>query len=466
MNAPAILILSETAVVTARTIAAALPEAEILGLESRVRGADGTFAHFGDAIRTLYEEDRPIVALCAAGIVIRALAPLLQDKRSEPPVLAVVEDGSAVVPLLGGLSGVNDVARAIAAALDVAPAITTSGELRFGINLLYPPADLVLANPGDAKRFMSDLLAGEKLRLDGEARWLAGSRLPFAENGRLVVTVTAERRTPKPGELIYHPVATSRGKLTVIGLGPGARDLMTPAARHALERADDILGYETYVRMAGPFHSGQALHMTDNREEMQRARQAFELAASGRSVAMVSSGDPGIFAMAAAVVEALHESENTAWHGVELAIEPGISAAFAAAARAGAPLGHDFCILSLSDNLKPWQIIEKRLRLAAEADLAMALYNPISKARPWQLGKALELAAEQRSSETPVLFARAVGRPDESLRILTLAEAVTAASTADMATLVMIGASSTRLIAREDRPPYVYTPRSAAGPRK
>ncbi len=149
----------------------------------------------------------------------------------------------------------------------------------------------------------------------------------------------------------------------MVGLGPGARDLMTPAVQRELEQAEDILGYETYVRMAGPFRTGQTIHMTDNREEMQRARHAFALAASGHNVAMVSSGDPGVFAMAAAVVEALHESDNPAWHGVELSIQPGISAAMAAASRIGAPLGHDFCIISLSDNLKPWDIIENGWRL-------------------------------------------------------------------------------------------------------
>ncbi len=175
-------------------------------------------------------------------------------------------------------------------------------------------------------------------------------------------------------------------------------NLMVPAVKQELQRAEVVLGYETYVRMAGPFRPDQTVHMTDNREEMQRARHAFELAAAGRSVVMISSGDPGVFAMAAAVVEALHESENPAWHAVELEIIPGVSAALAAASRSGAPLGHDFCILSLSDNLKPWDIIEKRITLAAEADLAMAFYNPISKPRPWQLPRAIEILRHYRKS--------------------------------------------------------------------
>ncbi len=153
-------------------------------------------------------------------------------------------------------------------------------------------------------------------------------------------------------------IGRPRGSLTVIGLGPGAAEFMVPAAKLALMHAEDILGYETYVNMAGPFRPEQVLHCTDNREEMLRARHAFELAASGRKVVVVSSGDPGVFAMAAAVLEALHESENAQWHTVELQIYPGVSAALATAARAGAPLGHDFCVMSLSDNLKPWDIIE------------------------------------------------------------------------------------------------------------
>ncbi|EFG38212.1 CbiG protein/precorrin-3B C17-methyltransferase [Brucella sp. NVSL 07-0026] len=554
---PAILVLAEAALPTARQIAAALERAEVLGLHDRVSTADKTFAHFGEALRALYEEGRPVIALCAAGIVIRALAPLLQNKRMEPPVLAVAEDGSAVVPLLGGLSGVNDLARQIAAALGIAPAITTSGELRFGINLLHPPSDLTLANPDDAKTFTSNLLAGERLKLNGKSNWLRQSKLPFADDGKLTITITPHNRTPRTNELIYHPqcvaigietpdeslqgqietalagaglaktslalllahekdctspflhetarrlnvqlrfvtgapdarelalrsvehpldliessglalavakapadvlfVGRKRGRLAVVGLGPGARDLMTPAVQRELEQAENILGYETYVRMAGPFRTGQTIHMTDNREEMQRARHAFALAASGHNVAMVSSGDPGVFAMAAAVVEALHESDNPAWHGVELSIQPGISAAMAAASRIGAPLGHDFCIISLSDNLKPWDIIEKRLALAAEADLAMAFYNPISKARPHQLGRALELLRQYRSGETPVVLGRDIGRAGETTRVMTLG-ALTPGDV-DMRTVVIIGSSHTRRFARPDGGEWVYTPR-------
>lgn len=248
------------------------------------------------------------------------------------------------------------------------------------------------------------------------------------------------------------------GSLTVVGLGPGEAHWLTPAAQAALDAASDLVGYGPYLDRV-PVREGRTKHASDNRVEVDRARHALDLAASGRTVAVVSGGDPGVFAMAAAVFEAL-EAGDPAWRDIPIAVEPGITAMLAAAARTGAPLGGDFCAISLSDNLKPWEVVTARLEAALKADFVICLYNPISKARPWQLGAALELAAAQRPAQTPVIFARAVGRLDENLRILTLAEAVSAAASADMATLVMIGASSTRLIARAGKPPYVYTPRS------
>lgn len=250
------------------------------------------------------------------------------------------------------------------------------------------------------------------------------------------------------------------GSLTIVGLGPGKPEWITPAAQAALDGASDLVGYGPYLDRV-PEREGRTKHASDNRVEVERAAQALRLAAEGRRVAVVSGGDPGVFAMAAAVFEAL-EAGPAAWRALPIAVEPGITAMLAAAARAGAPLGGDFCAISLSDNLKPWEVVTARLAAALAADFVICLYNPISKARPWQLGKALALAAGHRAADTPVLFARAVGRPDESLRILTLAEARAAAGTADMATLVMIGASGTRLIAREGGAPYVYTPRSVA----
>lgn len=248
------------------------------------------------------------------------------------------------------------------------------------------------------------------------------------------------------------------GSLTVVGLGPGDPSLLTESARRALDAAEDLIGYIPYVARV-PERPGLVRHASDNRVEVDRARHALELAASGRRVAVVSGGDPGVFAMAAAVFEALEQGEP-AWRDLAITVEPGITAMLAAAARLGAPLGGDFCALSLSDNLKPWDVITARLEAVLRADLVVALYNPISRARPWQLGAALGIAAEIRAADTPVVFARAVTRPDEALRVMTLAEACEAP--ADMATLVLIGASATRLIPRAEGLPFVYTPRSVA----
>jgi precorrin-3B C17-methyltransferase len=246
------------------------------------------------------------------------------------------------------------------------------------------------------------------------------------------------------------------GSITIVGLGPGDPRWLTPAASEALASATDLIGYGPYVDRV-PESSGQRRHGSDNRVELDRARFALKLAAQGARVAVVSGGDPGVFAMAAAVFEAI-ENGDPGWRQLDICVEPGITAMLAAAARVGAPLGGDFCAMSLSDNLKPWEIVEKRLRAAVEADFAVALYNPISSARPWQLGAALKIVSENRSTDTPIILARAVGRPDEHIRILPLVDAE--ASMADMSTMVIIGASTTRLIERpENEAPYVYTPR-------
>ena len=555
--APAIVILGNGSLATARKIQQVYPGALIHGLVGRVEGADRDYHEFGATLRELYQQDSPIIALCAAGIVIRTLAPLLLEKGAEPPVLAVAEDGSAVVPLLGGLGGVNVMAREIAAGLQVAAAITTSGELRFGTCLLNPPSGYTLGDLELGKRFVSDLLAGHSVRVEGNAPWLDQAQLPEDPAALRSIHVGSAAREARADELLIYPrsvavavstgvvdvpqainaalqqanvavqsvaclvaadnemanpmlreaalelgvplrfvapavdigalarsavpgatvevpldniaiaiadqplqvaqIGRARGRLAVIGLGPGAAELMVPAVKAELARATDVLGYETYVRMAGPFRADQVLHCTDNREEMQRARHAFELAAQGRSVIVVSSGDPGVFAMAAAVLEALHESSDPAWHNVDLEILPGVSASLATAAQAGAPLGHDFCVMSLSDNLKPWSIIEKRLDLAAEADLALAFYNPISRSRPWQLGRALEIVARHRIAATPVVLGRDIGRPGQTLRVTTLG-ALTP-DQVDMRTMVLIGSSTTCVFPRAGGGEWVYTPR-------
>jgi len=246
------------------------------------------------------------------------------------------------------------------------------------------------------------------------------------------------------------------GVLTIVGLGPGDARYLTPAASEALASATDIVGYGPYVDRV-PERPGLRRHASDNRVELDRARFALDLAAQGARVAVVSGGDPGVFAMAAAVFEAVENGDPT-WRGLDIRVEPGITAMLAAAARVGAPLGGDFCAMSLSDNLKPWEVVEARLRATIAADFTVALYNPISSARPWQLGAAFKIVAETRGPDTPIILARAVGRPDERIRIVPLAEVE--ASMADMSTIVIIGSSTTRLIERPDgATPYVYTPR-------
>jgi precorrin-3B C17-methyltransferase len=246
------------------------------------------------------------------------------------------------------------------------------------------------------------------------------------------------------------------GRLAVVGLGPGDARWLTPEADAALAAADALYGYGPYLdRVAS--REGQTRHASDNREEGTRAATALRHAAEGASVAVVSGGDPGVFAMAAAVCEEI-DGGPAAWRTLDVTVVPGVTAMLAVAARVGAPLGHDFCVLSLSDNLKPWELIERRLDAAAGAGFVIALYNPISRARPWQLGSAFERLRQQLPASTPVAFGRAVGRADEHIAVTTLATADPAA--ADMATLIIVGSAATRAIARPGRPPLVYTPRS------
>ncbi|SDH24369.1 precorrin-3B C(17)-methyltransferase [Roseospirillum parvum] len=545
-----ILTLNQASLATARQVQSALPGARVLGLAGRVEGADTTYTDFGPTLRELFAANRPLVVLCAAGIVIRALAPMLGNKRAEPPVLALAEDGSAVVPLLGGLAGVNHLARTIGTALGTAPAITTSGEIRFRLALETPPEGYVLRNPTAAKGFMSDLLAGRGLKVVGAAPWLDDAPVTRDAAGPLTLTVTADDLEPGTDHLVYHPrvvvaavtdpgpdlpqrlaaglaeaglaaqslalilaplaapaaglaaaarafgcplrrletddpaamlaqavdgpvrhadgLALARaetpdqvrhpglrpGRLAVVGLGPGDAAHTTPAVKEELRQAEHLIGYQTYLDMAGPFAAHQQVHGSDNRVELDRAAHAFQLAAEGHRVVVVSSGDPGIFAMAAAVLEALENNPDPRWLAVDLVVLPGITAAQAAAAKAGAPLGHDFATLSLSDNLKPFRTILERLELAARADLALALYNPISKARPWQLGQALDLLRTIRAPETTVILGRDIGRPAEHLTTTTLGELTP--EMVDMRTVVLIGSTTTHTIPQT---PLTYTPR-------
>ncbi|WP_069384809.1 precorrin-3B C(17)-methyltransferase [Halomonas caseinilytica] len=252
---------------------------------------------------------------------------------------------------------------------------------------------------------------------------------------------------------------SAEGWLKIIGLGPGSEELITPEASSALGEATDAVGYVPYVERLAP-RPGLTRHGSDNREEIRRAEQALTMAAEGRRVVVVSSGDPGVFAMGAAVFEAL-EAGRPEWRALDIQVLPGVSAMLAASARLGAPLGHDFCCLNLSDNLKPWALIEKRLRLAAEADFAMAFYNPRSRSRPEGFARALAVLREACGEARPIMFARAISTPQESVRVTSLGEATP--EMADMRTLVMVGSSLTRRFpaGREGEGEWVYTPRSA-----
>ena len=245
------------------------------------------------------------------------------------------------------------------------------------------------------------------------------------------------------------------GRVTVVGLGPGPAEWMTPEAGQAIAAASDVVGYGPYLdRLA--LRADQRAHASDNRAELARARLALALAAEGRAVAVVSGGDPGVFAMAAAVFEAIEEDPE--WLKLDITVAPGVTAMQAAAARLGAPLGHDFCAISLSDNLKPWAIVERRLRAACDGDFVIAVYNPASRARPARIVEAFDLLRRLKAPMTPVAFARAVGRADETLTLTTLGEAD--ARLADMATLIVVGSSETRFIARDGARAWMVTPRA------
>jgi precorrin-3B C17-methyltransferase / cobalt-factor III methyltransferase len=249
---------------------------------------------------------------------------------------------------------------------------------------------------------------------------------------------------------------TVTGHLAVVGLGPGDERYLTSEATAALASAQALYGYGPYLDRV-PARPGQSRHPSDNREEAARAANALRYAAQGARVAVVSGGDPGVFAMAAAICEQIAIGPDT-WRTLDVVFIPGITAMLAVAARIGAPLGHDFCVLSLSDNLKPWPLIERRLDAAAQAGFVIALYNPVSRARPWQFADAVERLRRHLPPTTPVIVGRAVGRPDERVAVTVLETATNEA--ADMATLVIVGTRETRVIERPGRSALVYTPRT------
>ena len=575
-------------------LAESLPGAEVHGLAGRADAAPLVFQETMAHLRDLFLDGRPIVGLCAAGILVRALGPVLSDKRAEPPVLALAEDGAAVVPLLGGHRGANALARRLARVLDIAPAITTAGDQRFGVALDEPPLGWRLANPADYKAFSAALLDGAEVRLEGAASWLSDSGLPLSEDGALTLHATVERRAGSAEALIYHParlalglgcergaeaeelialarrclaeaglaeaavagvysldlkadeaavhavaealgvqarffdaarleaeaprlarpsdlvfrevgchgvsegaalaaagpegrllvektrstrgtcavalapepigmVGAPRGRLAVIGLGPGDPSWRTPEVSAAAAEATDLVGYRLYLDLLGPLAEGKRRHDYDLGEEEARVRAALDLAAEGRQVALVCSGDPGIYAMAALVFELLDRVDRPAWKRVAISVAPGLSALQAAAARIGAPLGHDFCAISLSDLLTPWSAIERRLEAAAEGDFVVALYNPVSQRRKRQLEAAVEILGRARPADTPVVLARRLGREGEAVEVIDLKDL--APARVDMLTVVLVGSSETRRVARGDGGCWVYTPRGYAAKR-
>ncbi len=587
--APVFVALTRAGVDLARRLAAGFEGAEVHGLAGRTEGADRAFDETAEHLRDLFRAGRPIVGFSAAGILIRALAPLLDDKRAEPPVVALAEDGSAVVPLLGGHRGANDLARALADRLGITAAVTTAGDRRFGLALDAPPPGWRLGNQHHYKAFMAHLLSGDEVRLEGEAAWLRDGALPWSERGALAIRVAHEVHQGSERELVYHPaclavgvgcergcaleelialvrgtlaghglaeaavaalvsldrkadepavhaaaealgvparffdaaalraeeprlavpsdlvrrevgvagvaesaalaaagpegtllvpkaksrratcavarapgpldpatIGRPRGRLAVVGLGPGAADWRTPEVERELRRATDLVGYRRYLDLLGALADGKAAHAYALGEEEARVGRALDLAAEGRRVALVCSGDPGIYALASLVFELLEREGRADWNRVEIAVAPGLSALQAAAARIGAPLGHDFCAISLSDLMTPWPVIERRLEAAAAGDFVVALYNPVSGRRRHQLARAAEILGARRPASTPVVLARNLGRPGESVTVIDLA-ALTP-ERVDMLTLVLVGSSETRRVAT-GQGLWVYTPR-------
>jgi cobalt-precorrin 5A hydrolase/precorrin-3B C17-methyltransferase len=589
MNRPVVICLTQSALPLARRVQSVLPNAEIRGLFGRVEGPEViAFTATADHLRAMFAARRPIVGICAAGILIRALARCLTDKQDEPPVLALAEDGSAVVPLLGGHRGANEMARALAASLGTAAAITTAGDLRLGVALDLPPPGWRVGNRARAREIMADLLAGHTLGLAvecGDTGWL-GTGL-FAAEAPIAVRVTdrtidddtlilrpptlalgvgcargadpnelaeltaaalaesgysadsiaavvsidlkedepavlalAERygvparffaadrlkqETPRlqtPSDTVFRAtgcygvaegaalaavgsagalvlakrksanatvaigrlaagleaatIGRARGALWVVGIGPGAAEWRTGEAVRVLAEAEEIVGYGLYLDLIADLVAGKGLHAAPLGAETARVEQALDLAAHGRKVALISSGDAGIYGLASLVLERIDNGRRPDWRRVALAVVPGVSALLAAAARLGAPLGHDFCAISLSDLMTPWEAIERRLQAAADGDFVVALYNPRAERRAWQLPKAIAILAASRPSDTPVAIARNLGRAEESVRIVTLATLDPAE--VDMLSLVLIGSSETRRLERGDGA-MLYTPR-------
>ena len=592
MTAPVFIALTPRGYEVASKLAKTLSGATVHGLKRRTKDADETFDDTVAHLRDLFIAERPIIGVCAAGILIRALAPLISDKHKEPPVLALSEDGNTIIPLLGGHHGANRLAQELATKLGIQAAITTAGDLHLGIALDEPPTGWTVANPNAAKDVAAALLSGCDVGLkveSGDATWLTNSNATFTENASPSITVTHKTRTFTENSLTLHPpvmalgvgcergceaeelttlventlkksslapesvacvvsldvkadeeavhalarhfgvpvrffsaeeleaetprlanpsdvvfaevgchgvaegaalaavgqtgrllvsknkstratcalgfsslginpnsLGRKRGSLTVVGIGPGASGWRTPDVTLALTQAELVVGYGLYLKLIKDVIADKPSHNSMLTEEEARVRIALERAAEGLDVALVSSGDAGIYALAALTFELLDRENNPRWNRLNIRVEPGISAIQAVAARMGAPIGHDFCTVSLSDLLTPWEVIKNRLAAAAAGDFICALYNPVSKRRRQQLIAARDTMLNDRPPETPVILGRNLGRDGESLEVIRLDELEP--GRVDMLTLVLIGNSQTRIIKRGMNK-WVYTPR-------
>lgn len=587
---PVVVAISESGAPMARRVASALG-APVHGRAGRVEQADAHFDNALDHIRDLFAAGHAVIGVCASGIMIRAVAPLLNDKRREPPVISVSDDGAVVVPLLGGHRGANRLARQISDELGGAAAVTTAGDVALGVALDEPPAGYRLANPQDAKPVMAALLAGQGVTLKGEPLMdledtggtieinvtesaIAGSEtrlvyhpqrfalglgcargadpeeawdlvqaqltahdiapgaiacvtsldlkadepamnivadrlgVPFrvftaaeleAEASRLAnpsdvvfaevgchgVSEGAALAAAGPdAELVVPKVKTanatcaiarapqpitefggrSRGRLSIVSIGPGQSDWRTPEASRLIAEAEELVGYGLYIDLLGPLAAGKHRSDFPLGGEEDRCRYALERAGEGRNVALVCSGDAGIYAMGALVFELMDRGPDAmgvtdAARRVDVVCTPGVSALQGAAARAGAPLGHDFCAISLSDLLTPREDIIKRLNAAAEGDFVIAFYNPVSKRRRTLLAEARDILLQHRPADTPVMLASSLGRPEENVRYRRLADLQV--DEVDMLTVVLVGSSHSRL-AQLGEGPRMFTPRGYA----
>ena len=589
---PVVLALSRSGEPVAHRVAAVLG-APVHGREGRVDRADAFFANALDHARDLFAAGVPVVGVCASGILIRAVAPLLADKTLEPPVISISDDGAVVVPLLGGHRGANRLAAEISTALGAVAAVTTAGDVALGVALDAPPAGWRLVNRADAKEAMALLLSGAGASVTGEADWLSdlprgdGLRItcgmvPQADLGvdhlqfapqqvtlgvgcarncapeelaalvsetlaaagiapeavhsvntidlkadepaiitladqlgaplRLFDAATLDAETPRlatPSDIVFAEVGThgvseaaalaqggaeatlhvtkrktanatcalalssapltelrgrSRGRLSIVGIGPGQASWRTPEVSRLVAEAEELVGYGLYIDLLGPLAVGKARSDFPLGGEEDRCRYALEQAGQGKTVALVCSGDAGIYAMGALVFELMDRGPDQmgvsdAARRVEVVCSPGVSALQGAAARAGAPLGHDFCAISLSDLLTPREDIVKRLRAAAEGDFVIAFYNPVSMRRRTLLAEARDILLEHRPGDTPVMLASSLGRPEEHVRYRRL-DALQV-DEVDMLTVVLVGSSHSRL-AQLGEGPRMYTPRGYA----